>query len=696
MKKRQSNISLSLREELEFDKIIKLLEGFSKSVSNKERIRNLSILHNHKVLNHHLDRLQEYQTIHSDTTFPAFEYVDLVEVIKMLRIENAVLSEDQFFEIYQASIWVNSVLHFLNSNEYEVPNFIQIIGELKKSPTIKKRIEKVFTTRRYIRSSASTTLESIRADIQKKRSLVDKYFQEGLAHYRHLGFLDEIRESFADGVSLLAVSSEYKRKVKGQVRGQSKTKSISFIEPENCISLNRELGHLYQEEKEEIRQVFQQLTVDLSEHLERIESYHHIIEEVDFLNAKLYLANLMDAHRPKVSASREINIKQAYHPLLLIENKRKKVKTIAQDIYFDPQHRVIVISGPNAGGKSITLKTFGLNQLMLQSGLFIPVHPNSSMSAFHNIFTDIGDNQSIENELSTYSYRLKRMKDILVNAGKSSFILIDEFGSGSDPALGGELASVFFQEIVKSGAYGIITTHYGNIKALADQTENAENACMLFDEEELRPLYRLKVGQPGSSYTFEVARNVGLPEELIDKARAGMKKGTIRFEDSIHRYQRLSTELQLSQEDLKRQESRLENQQKDYAEKLKDLDRKIESQRFTMEFESRYLHLGKRLNKLIEAYRAGATIRSIVPRFKKLLEVEVNKKEEKTPMSAKEAQVKAKRTKDSFSLGQEVRIEGTNQVGEILELKSKSALLQIGFAKMEVKFDKLEAVQSTK
>jgi len=693
MKNRRSNISDSVRKELEFDKVLDLLEAFAKSTSNKERIRALSILHNPKVLNYHLDCLQEYKSIESDTNFPRFEYLNLNEVIKYLKIENSVLTEDQFFDIYNASNWVNALIQFINSNEYEIPTILQLIGEMKKSVTLKKRIEKVFTPRRFIRSNASEMLFGIREDISKKRSQVDKHFQETMSHYVHLGFLDDIRESFADGVSLLAVSSEYKRKVKGQVRAQSKTKSISFIEPEKCISLNRELSHLYEEEKEEVRRVLKELTSDLVEHMDRIEACASLIEEVDFLNAKSHLSNIMEASRPKVSRSKAINIKAAFHPLLLIENNKRGLGTIPQDIYFDDEHRVVVISGPNAGGKSITLKTFGLNQLMLQAGLFIPVHPNSSMSVFHDIFTDIGDNQSIENELSTYSYRLKRMKEILAKSNKSSFILIDEFGSGSDPALGGELAGVFFQEIVKSGAYGVLTTHYGNIKVLADQTEFAENACMLFDDEELNPLYKLKVGQPGSSYTFEVARNVGLPKDLIEKARAGLKQGTVRFEDTIHHYQRLTTELQFAQEELRKQEAVVSSQQDEYNKKLKSVDEKLESQRFTMEFESKYLQLGKRVNKLIELYRNGSAMKSILPRLKKILELEVNRKEEKVE-DPKLVQKRKKRTKETFKIGQEVRIEGTNQHGEILELKSNSALLQIGFAKMEVKFERLEIVGS--
>lgn len=688
MKNRRSNISESARKELEFDKVIALLENFSRSDSNKERIRALSILHSPKVLNYHLDCLQEYQEVYSDSNFPRFEYIALGEILKFLKIENAVLNEEQIFDIYHASNWVNALIHFVNNNEFEIPTIRQLIGDLKKSLTIKKRIEKVFTPKRFIRSNASEFLFSIREDIAKKRSQVDKHFQETMSHYVHLGYLDDIRESYADGVSLLAVSSEFKRKVKGQVRGQSKTKSITFIEPEKCIALNRELSHLYAEEKEELRRILKVLSADLALSMDRLLDSMSLIEEIDFLNAKLKLALLMNASRPVVSKSREINIKEAYHPLLLIENNKRSLETIPQDIYFDDAHRVVVISGPNAGGKSIALKTFGLNQLMLQAGLFIPVHPNSSMSVFHDVFTDIGDNQSIENELSTYSYRLTRMKEILSKSKKSSFILIDEFGSGSDPSLGGELAGVFFQEIVNSGAYGVLTTHYGNIKVLADQTEFAENACMLFDDDKLNPLYKLKLGQPGSSYTFEVARNVGLPEELIEKAKAGLKQGTVRFEDTIHNYQRLTTELQFAQEELSKQEQVVEALQQEYKCKLETVEEKLESQRFIMEFESKYIQLGKRVNKLIELYRNGTAMKSIIPRLKKIIEKESNRKEEKVE-NPKLIQKRKKRTRENFNLGQKVQIEGTNQKGEILELKSNSALLQIGFAKMEVKFEKL-------
>lgn len=692
VKQKRSNISESVRRELEFGKIVDLLENFSKSKSNKERIRHLSILYNPKVLNEHLDRLYEFQLLQSDSDFPRFEYLDLTEVLNYLKIQNSVLTEEQFFDIYHASIWVNSLIHFITNNEYEIPRLTALVGDLKKSVTIKKRIEKVFSPRRFIRPKASQILSDIRDDIHKKRAWVDKSFQDSKSHYLHLGYLADIKESFAEEVSLLAVASEFKRKVKGQVRGQSKTKSITFIEPEKCISLNRELRHLYHEEKEEVRRILKELTADLAQEIDLIQRYRDLIEEFDFLNAKLKLAELMGANRPKVSKSRAINIKEAFHPLLYIENNKKGVKTIPQDIYFDDDHRVLVISGPNAGGKSITLKTFGLNQLMLQAGLFIPVHPNSSLSVFKDVFTDIGDNQSIENELSTYSYRLKRMKDILANSGKSSFILIDEFGSGSDPALGGELAGVFFQEIVKSGAIGVLTTHYGNIKVLADQTDYAENACMLFDDEQLKPLYKLKVGQPGSSYTFEVAKNVGVPKVLIDKARDGLKNGTVRFEDTIHHYQRLTAEMQLSQEELMEQASVVNAQRDAYELKLKSIEEKLESQRFIMEFQSKYLQLGKRINKLIELYREGTAMKSIMPRIRKIIEKESNRKEEFNENILKVSQ-KEKSLKNDFSIGDQVRIQGTHQEGEILELKSNAALLQIGFAKLEVKFQKLQMIE---
>jgi DNA mismatch repair protein MutS2 len=691
MRNRRSNITDSVREELEFNKVVDLLENFALSSENKNRIRSLSILHNPKVLNHHLDCLEEYISIHSDTNFPKFDYVDLLEVLKFLRIKNAVLTEDQFFEILGASNWINSLLQFIHNNEYEIPTILKLIGDLKKSVTIKKIIEKVFTPRRFIRSNASLLLHSIREDISKKRSQVDQYFQETMSHYVHLGYLDDIRESYADGVTLLAVKSEYKRKVKGQIRAQSKTKSISFIEPEKCISINRVLSHLYQEEKEEIRSILKNLTANLALHIDTIESYKILVEEIDFLNAKSKLAVLMKASRPKVSRSREIRIRKAYHPILLIENDKRGLKTIPQDINFDDKNRVVVISGPNAGGKSITLKTFGLNQLMLQAGLFIPVHPNSSMSVFHDMFTDIGDNQSIENELSTYSYRLTRMREILANAGKSSFILIDEFGSGSDPSLGAELAGVFFDEIVKTGAYGVLTTHYGNIKVLADQTEFAENACMLFDESKLNPLFKLKLGQPGSSYTFEVARNVGLPNELIDRARSGLKSGTVRFEDTIHHYQRLTTDLELSRDSVLSQETRVASLKNEYDEKLKKLESKIASHRATMEFDSNLVQLGKRINKLVESYKNGSTLKSILPRLKKIIELESNRKQDQRE-DVKTSKERKVRKIVNFKIGDSVRIEGTNQQGELLELKSNSALLQIGIVKLEVNFEKLEKI----
>ena len=689
MRVNQSNIDKSVRKELEFDRILEFLGQFSKSSFNKDRIQNLSIINNPKILNYHLDCLLEFQYIQSDYQFPSFSYIDLKEPLKYLHIQNAVLTEDQFFQIYDASVWINKFLNFINHNEYEIPSILELFEDLKKSSSIRKLIEKVFTPRRFIRSNASDKLVRIREDISRKKSMVDKLFQDSKSHFVQLGFLDDIRESFAEGVSLLAVSSEFKRKVKGRIRAQSKTKSITFIEPDKCISLNRELSHLFEEEKLELLRIFKELSSDLLLHIDRIKSYRTIIEEFDFLNAKLQLAMLMEANRPKISKLLSVNIIKAFHPLLLIENNKKGLKTISQDIHFDNSNRVIVISGPNAGGKSIALKTIGLIQLMLQSGLFVPLHHNSSMGIFHNIFTDIGDNQSIENELSTYSHKLMRMKHILKNADNSSLLLIDEFGSGSDPALGGALAGIFFKEIVKSGAYGVLTTHYGNIKVLANQTEFAENACMLFDEKKLNPLFKLKVGQPGSSYTFEVAKNIGLSNDLIDQARDSLKQGAVRFEDTIYHYQKLTTELQIIQDDIALQKFELSNQKKKYAFMLEKVEDKLESQRIVMEIESKNLQLGKRVNKLIEKYKNGSSFKSIITHLKKIIEKESNRKFE-NQASKKQSKMIDTQIKKSFNVGQEVQIEGTNQQGEILELKSNTALLQIGFAKLEVSFSKLE------
>ncbi|MBL7941504.1 MAG: DNA mismatch repair protein MutS, partial [Flavobacteriales bacterium] len=387
----------------------------------------------------------------------------------------------------------------------------------------------VFDNRWQVRDDASPELAAIRSSLVAVRKQVAKNFTRLMRECAGKGVLAETGESYLNDRKVLAVHSHHKRRVSGNILGASKTGSITFIEPEENIDLNIETGRLLEEERAEVHRILQQLTRQLSKHLPYLSSCQDLLTGLDFLQAKVQLARQMDAHCPELVREPEITLRKAYHPLLLLQNKNSGKVTFPQDIEMTTQARMLVISGPNAGGKSITLKTVGLLQLMFQSGLMIPVAQGSRLGFFHAVLTDIGDHQSIENQLSTYSYRLKRMKAFLETANRRSLVLLDEFGTGSDPDLGGALAEVFFEELYSRRCFGVITTHYSNIKLKAAQLKHAINGCMLFNRETLEPVYRLSVGEPGSSFTFEVAEINGIARELIERAKSKLSDGKVKM-----------------------------------------------------------------------------------------------------------------------------------------------------------------------
>src|SRR5690554_1234930 len=339
-------------------------------------------------------------------------------------------------------------------------------------------------------------------------------------------------------------SAMHRKKVKGTLMGTSKTGSIVYIEPEATIQLSRALHNLLFEEQEEINRILKELTDFMRPFRDDLSSYQEYLTEIDSISARAKYALKTNSVVPRISEEKRIALKDAYHPLLLLSNQKKKQKTYPQTIALSNERRILVISGPNAGGKSITLKTVGLLQVMLQSGMLIPIHPQSEVSFFDRILTDIGDNQSIENHLSTYSYRLKMMNRFLKKCNANTLFLIDEFGTGSDPELGGALAETFLEVFYEKESFGIITTHYTNLKMLANELPHATNANMQFDQKSLEPTYKLFVGEAGSSFTFEVAQKNGIPYSLINKAKKKIERSKVRFDKTIADLQEERSKLQ--------------------------------------------------------------------------------------------------------------------------------------------------------
>ncbi|MBL4862241.1 MAG: DNA mismatch repair protein MutS, partial [Crocinitomicaceae bacterium] len=426
--------------DIEFNVIRNWLSDYAKQETAKERANSLRPISNFDEIRYQLEKTNEFLTIKTTgETFPVLEFEELNNEIRWIPIQNAAITLEGFMRILQASNLVNSLLYFFDKRESEFPLLSQTLSKVYYTTEIIKAIEKVFDRHGKVKDDASTMLFDIRTNIKALRKQINRNFDRELRKLLKNNILGDTRETFINDRRVMTVLSSHKRKVQGTVVGSSNTGSFTYIEPQVNIPLNNELEMLLDDERKEIFKILQVLRRELNEHLELIRNYQEVITEFDFINAKTLLAIALNCSLPKIHDELQIELIDAFHPILWKNNQAQKKPTFGQHVKLDKFSRMLVISGPNAGGKSITLKSVGLLQVMFQSGLLIPVHPNSGMSFFQNIISDIGDNQSIENELSTYSYRLKRMKQFLDIANRRTLFLIDEFGTGSDPDLGGAL-----------------------------------------------------------------------------------------------------------------------------------------------------------------------------------------------------------------------------------------------------------------
>ena len=411
--------------------------------------------------------------------------------------------------------------------------------------------------------------------------------------------------------------------------GGSKTGSIVYIVPESTQKYSRDLADLTYEESQEIRRILVELTNFIRPSKRDIELYVDYLVHTDVIGAKAKYGQKTGGIMPGLNDERRLFLKDAYHPLLLLQNKKENRLTKPQTIELHPENRIIVISGPNAGGKSITLKTVGLLQLMLQAGVLIPVHRASTVCLFENFLTDIGDNQSIENHLSTYSYRLKNMRQFLNKCDYTTLFLIDEFGTGSDPELGGALAEVFLEEFYERKAYGVITTHYSNLKLLANELAHATNANMLFDNSSLEPTYQLVLGEAGSSFTFEVAEKNGIPYRFLNRAKKKIEGGKIRFDQTIAKLQKERSKMTKTESVLEEQSKRAKTEAEKLEKLNEKLDDKLKSYQQLYDYHQRMIQLGQKLDELSERYFVDQKKRTLIGSLIHLVETENSKRKKK-------------------------------------------------------------------
>ncbi|MBM1107223.1 DNA mismatch repair protein MutS [Aurantibacter crassamenti] len=720
------NISKAL-EDLEFPTVLKQVSARCTTELGKELCAQIHPLSEFDLITKSLGETAEYHSSFvSENRIPNHGFDRIDNEIKLLRIENTTLEIDGFRKI--GSICNAIITHkkfFKKFKEY-YPLLFELSEEIEGNKEIPAEINTIIDRFGEVKDKASDNLFQIRKEINLIKGKIGQSFASALNLYHGSDYLDDIRESVVENRRVLAVKAMYRRKVKGAVMGSSKTGSIVYIEPEATLKLSRELNNLEFDETEEIQRILSELTSYIRPYRTLLNAYQLFLANLDVTSAKAKYATDTNALLPEINKDKRLYLRDAFHPLLYLSNKLNDEKTHPQTIELHSENRIIVISGPNAGGKSITLKTIGLLQVMLQSGLLIPVHERSTVCLFDKILTDIGDKQSIENHLSTYSYRLKNMNNFLRKCNENTLFLIDEFGTGSDPELGGALAEAFLEVFYERGAYGVITTHYANLKALADELPHTTNANMVFDGKTLEPTFQLVLGEAGSSFTFEVAQKNGIPYSLINKAKKKIERGKVRFDATIAKLQKERSKMAKTGSRLQEEESKAREE----AARLEKLNAKVKSKlenyQELYDHDQRMIQLGNKVNVAAERYFRDNKKRTLVSELIRVVETENSKRKKKTAKEAKVDRVKKaqvtqevqkevkvirekkkvekkkavlkeqNKPKPVLKLGDRVRMQDGKAVGSIDKLEKNKAVVNYGMFTTNVSVDQLELVERNK
>ncbi len=637
-------ISEKTLQDLQFPTVLETLSEICNTDIGKQKALEIVPLKDENSLMQSLWQTSEYRSsFDNNNAVPNHGFENITHEIKFLAIEDSYLEVGSFRKISAISATSNFLIQYFKKFDEYYPNLNIRATKVIYTKDIIHMIEDVVDKYGEIKDNASPTLLNVRRDMNAVRGKVNQSFGMALQQYNALGYLDDIKESFVNNRRVLAVLAMYRRKVKGSILGSSKTGSLAFIEPETTLNYSRELANLEYEEKEEIIRILKQLSDNIRHFLPVIISYQDFLSDIDVIAAKAKYARKINGILPEITNNRRVYFRDAFHPILFLNNKEKSEITHPQTIELEQKNRIIVISGPNAGGKTISLKTVGLLQLMLQSGMLIPVHERSETFLFDRILTDIGDNQSIENHLSTYSYRLKNMNHFLKKCSAKTLFLIDEFGTGSDPDLGGALAEIFLEEFYHREAFGIITTHYSNLKILANELPFATNANMLFDEKTLEPLYKLVSGQAGSSFTFEVAQKNGIPFGLINRAKKKIETGKVRFDKTIANLQKERSRMEKTSQTLKDEEVKVREESVKMETINKKIKQKLENYQELYDSNQKLIYIGQKIDDISEKYFNNNNKKELLGEFLKIIEIENSKRRKAT---VKETLIKKEKEKE--------------------------------------------------
>lgn len=670
-------------EKIEFQKILEILKSYCQLEASKKLTDNLRASNNRRQVEFWLNQSHEYKLVLQSSDSIPFNFTDSLEKeLKFLEIENSVLEGSEIQKIRRLVLDIRDKINWFKGKEDLYPHLYELLKETIYEKKIVDLIHPIIDELNQVKDTASRELRTIRTDLNHARIESRSIFDRIVKQYAQKGYLADITENFLNGRRTIGILAEYKRIAKGIIHGASETQKTVFIEPDALIPIQNKIYELEIEEHREVQKILRTLTADLAPYIDTIYHYYQRVIVFDFIRAKALLARKLDANLPRISQHPHITLIEAYHPILWLQNKEKKKKTVPLNVHLDRRERILIISGPNAGGKTVSMKTVGLLQYMLQSGLLIPCSDRSELGIFKQMMVHIGDTQSIENELSTYSAHLEDMKQFLNFATGSTLFFIDELGSGSDPLLGGAFAEAMVEHLSRKHALGIITTHYLNLKVMAGKVPGIINGAMTFDEKKLSPLYQLEIGKPGSSYTFEIAERVGLDQEIIQRARTLAQTDHIELDTLLHQSEKQALSL-------KRKEKQLDDLIKYHQKQIRTYEELIDKEKHEQQLA--YLRLQNKIKKeeldylkdmerkfkqIIQDWKKAENKKEVIQAAENILfkRKHINANERLAKKVDRQYRLIAKKPE----VGDLMRHSTNHQVGTLIEIGDQKSIIQIG------------------
>ncbi|WP_313380294.1 endonuclease MutS2 [Proteiniphilum saccharofermentans] len=701
----------NFEQKIEFQKVRQLLLERCLSPLGKEKVEKMHFSASYNEIEPLLFQTEEFVRIREEEdSFPADHFYDMRPVLRRIRVEGAWIDQNALFELRRSLQTINGIVAFLRRDEEKTPKYpylLALAGEVLTFPEITRRIDSILDGFGQVKDHASPRLSEIRRELTSTMNGISKSLNAILRKAQAEGYVDkDVSPSMRDGRLVIPVNPSHKRKIKGIVHDESASGKTVFIEPSEVVEANNRIRELEADERREIIKILTDFTNYLRPFLSDLLESYEFLAKIDFIQAKAAFATLIGGIKPSIDNTPQIDWVEAVHPLLYLALKKQNRKIVPLDIILEGDNRLLVISGPNAGGKSVCLKTVGLLQYMVQCGLLIPLKENSRVGVFDDIFIDIGDEQSIENDLSTYSSHLLNMKFFEKHCNGKSLLLIDEFGSGTEPRIGAAIAEALLDRFNRRQSFGVITTHYQNLKHFANDNKGVVNGAMLYDRHEMQPLFRLAIGNPGSSFAVEIARKTGIPEDVITHASEIVGKDYIDMDKYLQDISRDKRYWERKRDEIRRERKRLEEITSKYEADLETINKqkkeilaqaREQAERLLAESNARIE------NTIREIREAGADkektkqIRQSLREFKEKIEpvdmpeIKKRKKQKQKQTAGNDNGLKAAQP---LAAGDTVRLIGQSSPGEIMEISGKKAVVAFGMIKSTVDLSKLERVSA--